>query len=380
MNKLSIYIILFSDLDFLNDIISLLYSSIDEIIIVDGPYSYNINELKNYGLYYDENTKPKQLIDILNNYSKKIKYYYNVWETEKEKRCFGYDKCSNNNILLVDCDEFFCLDINKINNFCNSDKSVGNMLIYNMNRINLNYNKVAQKSVMFKKNKINSEEHLSYLWLVGVNDLKLKNNDYIYIEPLGTIYHQTLNRNKYNNIIKFIFYVTLYHKNNNNNISILNHNIDDLRLKLSNEQLLNIFYHSMIELIGMPPNNKGNILESLDIPINLHKYATNHLDGYFSNNSYALVNTHYYCYIHKEDINNLTFFFDNVKKITIHLYEININEPYHIYEYNNLDIENDTYILNVNIQKKANCINYIIMLNCSESIGSSPIILIKDII
>ena len=377
MTKLSIYIILFSDLDFLNDIISLIYDNIDEIIIVDGPYSYNIHELKNYELYYDENTKPSQLINILNKYSNKIKYYYKLWDTEKEKRCFGYDKCTNNNILLVDCDEFFILDINKINQFINSNKSVCNMDIYNMNRININYDKVVQKSVLFKKTHITSEQHLSYLWLVGVNNLAPKDQNNIYNGTVGVIYHQTLNRNKYNNIIKFIFYITLYHKNNNNNISILNHDISNLKLTLSNDTLLNIFYHSKIELIGMPSNN---ILYYIDVPINLDKYNTNHMDGYFANNSFALLNTPYYCYICKESISNISCYFDNVKIITCHLYEINLNEPYHIYEHNKINIENNMCTLNFNIQLKPNHINYIMMFNCSETIDKSSIILIKDII
>ena len=102
--KISVYIILYSDLGFLNNIISNIYENVDEIILVDGPYSYNIDVFKKLNLFYDSSNKPDELIKILLKYSGKIKYVYNIFENEEQKRIFGFEQCSNDLVLLVDCD------------------------------------------------------------------------------------------------------------------------------------------------------------------------------------------------------------------------------------------------------------------------------------
>ena len=181
--KISVYIILYFDLDFLHDIISKIYHFVDEIIIVDGPYNYCLDTLKELNLLYNEDNKPEELVKILNDYSAKIKYFYDVWENEKEKRMFGYKECSNELVLLVDGDEFFVFDFDRLKKFIESDKIVGGFYTYNMNRINMTFNDstttTPKKFVLFKKNFFTPLEHLSYLWLVGVTDLKEKNIDYL---------------------------------------------------------------------------------------------------------------------------------------------------------------------------------------------------------
>jgi hypothetical protein len=144
IEKISVYIILYYDLGFLDDIINNIYNCVDEIIIIDGPYSYNKSVFKNLQLLYDENNKPQELNDILTKYSK-LKYFYNEFVNEEEKRRFGYNKCKNNIILLVDTDEHIILNENNINRFIKSDRNVGGVNIYNMNRINVSFDKMVQK-------------------------------------------------------------------------------------------------------------------------------------------------------------------------------------------------------------------------------------------
>ena len=45
---------------------------------------------------------------------------------------FGYDKCSGDIVMLVDSDEIYSLDINKIQEFYNSNKYVSALKIYNI--------------------------------------------------------------------------------------------------------------------------------------------------------------------------------------------------------------------------------------------------------
>jgi hypothetical protein len=380
-NKISVYIILYHDLGFLDDIIQLIYDNVDEIIIVDGPYSYNIETFKQLNLFYDETNKPVELINIINKYSSKIKYYYNIFTNEEEKRIFGYTKCINNIILLVDTDEFFILDMKKIKFFINSNKGVGGFSIYNMNRINIHFDEKVTKFVIFKKEKITAEQHLDYTWLIGCKQNEKNINSMLLNNDLGIIYHQTLNRTKFNNIIKFIFYICLYYHSQIDKKSILgNYKIDDLLQIISLDDLLNIFYHSKIDLIGIPVDiNKIWNLKN-DISINLDKYKNNHKESYFKNNSICLKNIEYFCYFDliNDNFNKIIIKFDNVKSVIINLYEINVNEKIIMTSYN-FDVNDNQIIINKLFIKKNNYLNLAIMINCDNTIDNNFIYKIQNI-
>jgi hypothetical protein len=205
MNKISCYINMYYDLDFIDDIIDGISEYIDEIILVDGPFNYCINFLKKMNLYYDEFSKPIELNNFIEKYKNKIKYFYRHWENENEKRIFGYSMCSNDYILLVDSDEFYYINGKNLENFILSEKRVAYMDIYNMCRIDV-FQEKSKKYVFFKKDDISPRDHLAYLWLVGCNDIPEKNIDYMDIHnSIGTIYHQTINRSKKYSVIKYIF-------------------------------------------------------------------------------------------------------------------------------------------------------------------------------
>lgn len=381
-NKISVYIILYHDLGFLDDIIKLIYDQVDEIIIIDGPYSYNIETFKKLHLFYDENNKPQELVNIINKYSSKIKYYYNIFINEEEKRLFGYKKCSNNIVLLVDTDEFFILDMSKINFFINSNKSVGGFSIYNMNRTNIHFDNKVTKFVIFKKNQISELQHLDYTWLINCRQ-NLKNENLVLLNnDLGVIYHQTLNRNKFNNIIKFIFYICLhFHIKNEKKLILEDYSIENLLEFLTIDELSDIFYHSKQDLIGIPPDIDKIWYLKNDISINLDKYKNNHSEAFFKNNSLALKNINYFCYLELNinNINKIVITFDNVKNVNINLYEINSDEKIIINSYN-FEISNNEIIINKEFTKKNNYLNFAIMFNCNNTINNNCIYKIDKII
>jgi len=317
MNNISVYIILFGDLGFLDTILENINDKVKEIIIVDGPYVYNIEYLKKLDLFYDAHSKPQQLIDIIDKYN--IVYFNKIFKNEEEKRIFGYNQCSYENVLLVDSDEFFVINESLINRFISSKFYVGGFGIYNMNKTNLFFDRCCTKFVLFKKSKISAEHHLDYLWLVGCKQNE-KNNSYLFSERLGMIYHQTLNRTKYNNIIKFIFYITLYFHNKNESRLFDNYNFDNLIEILGVENLQTIFYHSKLDLIGMPPdiNKKLNFINP---SINLEQFSSNHHHAILKKESLMVKNIPFFCYIE-----NNTLYFENVKELDITIYTYNINE------------------------------------------------------
>jgi hypothetical protein len=165
--KISAYTILYYDLQFYEDIIKHIYDFVDEIIVIDGPYTYAIDTLKKFNIFYDENNKPNEISDIIKKYPK-IKYTYVTCDNEEEKRMIGYEKCSNELILLADTDEFINIDMSRLNEFIKDEsKMIGSFNIYNMCDYNINYNQLVKKYILFKKKYISSLDHLNYLWLVG---------------------------------------------------------------------------------------------------------------------------------------------------------------------------------------------------------------------
>lgn len=390
--KISIYVQLYYDLDFLEDILIYLNNFVDEIVIVDGPYSYCVEFLRKCNLLYDENTKPIKLNNIIEKFKNKISYYYSIWENEKQKRMFGYEKCKYENVLLVDGDELFNIDKSALEEYINSDKCVAGFHIYNMNRININIDNISVKNIMFKKSRITAHQHLSYTWLVGVDGLEPQNNNNVFTKnKLGVIFHQTLNRTKQNNIVKYIFYSRLYYKNANiNEINkIFGFEFDLLLTKMNINEILNVFYRSALEFIGVHPNKIMKM--NNNVSIDLHKYRNNHIEGFFEKNTKILRNVSYNCYFDiKKDYNTndtikIKIITENIKNMTVIFYELCLNKQIDTHRFENIQTGNiiDNYnntIIDIKLNNNTvYCIGYAITINCSYTIDNDIICNIKNI-
>ena len=380
MTKISVYTILYHDLQFYEDIIKNIYHIVDEIVIIDGPYSYAIETLKQFNLFYDEQNKPEQLTNIIKKYPK-IKYKYVVCDTEEEKRMIGYNTCTNNLVLLVDTDEFLNININKINYFIrNNNKFVGCANIFNMCDHNVNYNKLCQKYIMFKKEKISAIEHLNYTWLIGCKQTE-KNVDYMLFTPFGLIFHQTLCRNKENNIVKFIFYTLLYRKINNKLLNILDYDNSLLLNKLPINDILNIFVHSRLNSVNIPSISDTNILERMNENMStnlLKKYSNNSDDFTFNGPMKCLRNVPVFFRL-KNLKNDTIILFTNVKSVAIKMYYIYLEKPYTIKQHTFHDIEHDKSVI---FSNDLNGTEYsvIIEIHCYETVTEDIIFTIQSIL
>lgn len=377
MNKISVYTILYYDLQFYKDIIKKIHDIVDEIIIIDGPYSYAVDTLKKFDLFYDENNKPRELDKIIKKYSK-VKYKYVICDTEEEKRMIGYNMCSNDLVLLVDTDEFLNIDIHKLNAFINNqNKFVCCAKIYNMCDYNINFNKLVEKYILFKKNKISALEHLNYTWLIGCKQTE-KNVDYMSNKEFGLIYHFTLNRNKKNNIIKFIFYVLLYRKNNNMLYELIdNYKNDELLSFLTVKEILNIFVHSNKNRINIPDDNENNelhLIEDNDDIIFLKKY-NNSLDFGFENKMRCLINVPVFFRLNTMN-KDYTLVFKNVENVDIIVHYLFLNNaPQKITNnYKNI-LNNEVKIQNDLLQVKYMYIEII----CNKTCDDKCVFVIKNI-
>lgn len=287
-------ICLFNDFDFLEDCINKIYNMVDEIIIVDGPYKYCLPILNILGLDCSENNNI--LINIKNK--EKIKYYYDIYDNEKEKRIFLYNKCNYDIIWLIDSDEIL-KEFNKeeFDLFCKSDKSVSGFTFYNMIRTDAIINRPTFKNMFFKRNNINSIEHLNYIWLVGIKQEPMDQSK-LYLPPIGSIYHLTLMRTRIFNAVKYCFYTRLSYIENNklDQMGKLgNYEFQELIEKISPKQLLYIFSHSMYWTINC--HLLENIIYYNFNDENLDKYKFNHEHGYINNPLLILhgCDVYFYC-------------------------------------------------------------------------------------
>lgn len=349
--SISCYLSIYNDFDFIENILDKINDYINEIIIVDGPYNYCLTTLKDINYFYDETNLPLELEDFIKKYGNKVKYFYGIWNNEKEKRMFGYDKCSSNYVLIVDSDEFYHFDITKLNNFINSDKYVAGFEIYNMNRYNTYFDHLV-KNILFLKSKINAHQHLSYTWLWNVDNLEESNNLYIYNDTVGTIYHQTLNRTKKYTIMKYIFYISLWYTRNNKD---KNFGIDINKIKkiFNYDDIYDIIYRLNMDYINIQPINK--ILRYIENPlIDLSKYSNNHNTSYFTSNLKVLNNIRSHFCINKEFIKNgilnLTFETNNIIDGEMEIFEIIINEASNNHKIS-FTIIDDKFSIDLNIQK-----------------------------
>jgi hypothetical protein len=378
MEKISVYTILYYDLQFYEDIIKYLYDLVDEFIIIDGPYSYAVDTLKTFNIFYDEQTKPYELTDIIKKYSK-IKYKYVICDNEEEKRIIGYNMCSNNLVLLVDTDEFLNIDKTKLNLFINNpNKFVCCASILNMCDYNINFNNLTEKYILFKKSKISSLEHLDYTWLIGC-----KQNDkiisYMSNNFFGLIYHYTLNRNIKNNIIKFIFYILLHRKNNNQPYNLIDgYKNNDLIHYMSSNDILNIVVRGHKNRINIPTDDCNlQIIEDNEVILNLKKYNKNKLDFYFKNEMKCLLNVPVFFRLNEHQTKYI-FLFKNVMNIDINVYYLYIKlEPTKI-SHNYTNLLNDTIEIPNNLY---NDVKYMyIELICNKTCDNNFIFTLKNIL
>ena len=241
-----------------------------------------------------------------------------------------------------------------------------------MNRINIRFGEKEFVNKIFKKSKITSLQHLSYLWLIGVNKLEPLDANKIYKDKIGKIYHQTLNRTKENNIIKYTFYSRLYYKNNNiNEINkIFGYEFEYILKKINILEILDIFYHSGMDFIGIPKDKIMYIEDN--ISIDLKKYNKNHKDAYFVKKSKILLNVNYYCYLknnkkyNKDEIINIEITSEDIKKLTFIFYELCINKKIKEHYYDNIDIVNNIKNIKIKLENNnKNIIGYLFMINCN---------------
>ena len=79
------------DNDFLEQSIASVIDRVDELVFVDGAYTWVAPFLAQSGI--DPERSWQKTHDILAAFGSKVRYYSGLWDGELHKRSFGYDKC-----------------------------------------------------------------------------------------------------------------------------------------------------------------------------------------------------------------------------------------------------------------------------------------------
>ncbi|MBT8524350.1 hypothetical protein G6724_00055 [Polynucleobacter paneuropaeus] len=187
----------------------------EKIYIFDGPYNY----VKNIFPFLDPNasrlSEKSDWKSILSD--SRIIYDYRAYENEFHKRTFAYDVIIQNNIFLHDTDEFLEWDFDVLKEFIDGDKAVASFRCQNLygggfqlvKSHLVDENSLPWKPFAFKKNIVNSSDHIDHLWLVGVKQ-KEKNSSLVFRKPIATGYHLTQMRSTVGQLQKYSFYSSLH--------------------------------------------------------------------------------------------------------------------------------------------------------------------------
>jgi hypothetical protein len=190
------------------------------VTIVDGTFNFAVKNFDLAGIGYSDDARLLKKFPNL-----KINYIKAVFKDEIEKRKFSYESTRKNFIFVADIDEFFDFDESALLDFVKSNCGAGyfNCINYCTPRHIFSYaingekyydyeKNYPRKFHLFNKEKIKSDKHIDYLWLVNVVKGK-PDESLIYVNPLGNLYHASTIRSEKGALVKSVFYKSLHGNN-----------------------------------------------------------------------------------------------------------------------------------------------------------------------
>jgi glycosyltransferase involved in cell wall biosynthesis len=175
--KFSAYLSIYNDADILSRSLDSIREYVDELIVVDGAYTWNASYLKAIGL--DPEVSEQHIYEILEQSKIPYKVIKGVWSSEVEKRIAGYEATSSRYVMRIDADEVILFNDDALNNFFASQCAVAEMYMPNYVAPGLviggkslldKYRIFPRQACLFDKEKISAINHLQYLWLVLTAD------------------------------------------------------------------------------------------------------------------------------------------------------------------------------------------------------------------
>jgi hypothetical protein len=187
----------------------------DRVYIWDGPYQLSSHSLlnKNSGTRLDTTDLGRRILA-----DPRVVYKHETWKGEAQKRIDAYSAVQEDIIALHDSDEFSVIKPEELTAFWQSDQGVACHLIENIysggysscssDYSGANLDELPRRWGIFKRNIIPANRHIDYLWLVGVEQKPLSQQQ-LFPLPLCHTYHLTGCRSSTGQRAKIQFYQSL---------------------------------------------------------------------------------------------------------------------------------------------------------------------------
>jgi hypothetical protein len=212
-DKFSAYLSIYNDWDILPSALRSVASHIDELVVVDGAYDWMIPYLTMLGL--DSARSDPRVYAAIEESGIPFRVISRTWKNEIEKRQTGYEACAHDFIYRIDADEIMFFDDRALETALSCGFAVGEMQmpIYvapgwiSCARDILD---IERQCFLFDRQKVSSEVHLNYLWLILTADtLPLAGTKpfQVYPDPLAFNAHLTGWRTPRTSVSRAAFYV-----------------------------------------------------------------------------------------------------------------------------------------------------------------------------
>ena len=199
MKEVTGLIIIHNDSQMLKPALESVKGFVSKLVVVDGAYEWvaPFCELNSES----PTTSQDELIKILEESEIPYEHYTGIWENESHKRLFSIEQCQSEFALLIDSDEVFELDQNKVEDFMSSGKTIAECyfpLYYSPDYIgiNPNLNSPTRKSALLNLQFNSPKEIVDSLFLLVPENERVGGitNQQRYKDVIGTIHHLSLFR------------------------------------------------------------------------------------------------------------------------------------------------------------------------------------------
>ena len=175
--RISAYLKVFNDWDFLPAMLRSISPLVDELIVVDGAYAWMADHLEQIGV--DPLRSDSRVYDAIETSRIPYRVISKLWRGEAEARMAGYVACSCRHVLRIDADEVAFLDSRVLEGFLSREEAVGLVdtpswivpgWVQGRTKVPRDVSRgkaeLPRLSLLFDSKQVSASIHLNYLWLM----------------------------------------------------------------------------------------------------------------------------------------------------------------------------------------------------------------------
>ncbi|SDE62079.1 hypothetical protein SAMN04487779_10733 [Belnapia rosea] len=208
--RVSGYLSIYNDWDLLAPALRSAAPYLDELVVVDGAYSWMAELLRQMGRRPERSEQPVR--DAIAAAGLPVRIIESVWANELEKRRAGYEACCGRYVLRLDADEILFVDEPKLERFLASGAAVAEMemptyIVPGFIHGSPDSAELPRQALLFDRTQVSAEEHLSHLWLVLTADrLAPAERRPVFPDPIAFNAHLTTWRTPRTAVQRALFY------------------------------------------------------------------------------------------------------------------------------------------------------------------------------